>query len=127
MDAPKHTRWPDYASFRIPMDAPKHTRWPDYASFRLFLSCSSASSNFRIFPAMFSRSADLISLLERANICAANFATLAGLTMKAFDEPGGLVRQVLFMPSGGQETTGKLAKYDAVPDNASVPPAHPTI
>merc|ERR1719428_2607987 len=47
--------------------------------------------------------------------------------MNALDEPGGLVRQVLFIPSGGQDTTGNLAKYDAVPDNASVPPAQPTI
>merc|ERR1719353_569145 len=46
--------------------------------------------------------------------------------MNALDEPGGLVRHVLFMPSGGQETTGNLAEYDAVPDKASVPPAHPT-
>merc|ERR1719453_1560295 len=47
--------------------------------------------------------------------------------MKALEEPGGLVRQVLFMPSGGQETTGNVAKYEAVPDRASVPPAQPTI
>merc|ERR1719230_1370595 len=63
---------------------------------------------------------------DPANICAANFATLAGFTMKALDEPGGFVRQVLFIPSGGQETTGKLDKYEAVPDKASVPPAQPT-
>merc|ERR1712193_264091 len=47
--------------------------------------------------------------------------------MKALEDPGGFVRQVLFIPSGGQDTTGNLAKYDAVPDNASVPPAQPTI
>merc|ERR1711904_285703 len=68
-----------------------------------------------------------MSLFLFAKACAANFATLAGLQMKAFEEPGGFVRQVLFIPSGGQETTGNFAKYDAVPDNASVPPAQPTI
>merc|ERR550537_1395753 len=47
--------------------------------------------------------------------------------MKALEDPGGFVRQVLFIPSGGQDTTGNLDKYDAVPDKASVPPAHPTI
>merc|ERR1719506_2170290 len=76
---------------------------------------------------MLASSAVQMSLLRLAKACAANLAMLAGLTMKAFDEPGGLVRQVLFMPSGGQETTGNLARYDAVPERASVPPAHPTI
>jgi len=47
---------------------------------------------------------------ECANICAANFATFAGFRMKALDEPGGFVRQLLFMPSGGQETNGCLDK-----------------
>merc|ERR1712070_667117 len=47
--------------------------------------------------------------------------------MKALEEPGGFVRQVLFMPSGGQETTGNFARYDAVRERASVPPAQPTI
>merc|ERR1719482_2578313 len=47
--------------------------------------------------------------------------------MKALDDPGGFVRQVLFIPSGGHDTTGNLAKYDAVPDSVSVPPAQPTI
>merc|ERR1719247_2263400 len=47
--------------------------------------------------------------------------------MNALEDPGGFVRQVLFIPSGGQDTTGKVAKYDAVPDSASVPPAQPTI
>merc|ERR1711975_27536 len=47
--------------------------------------------------------------------------------MKALEDPGGFVRQGLFIPSGGQDTTGNLDKYDAVPDKASVPPAHPTI
>merc|ERR1711988_375947 len=61
-----------------------------------------------------------------ANTCAANLPMLAGFTMKALEDPGGFVRQVLFMPSGGQETTGNLERYDAVPDKASVPPAQPT-
>merc|ERR1719242_625200 len=47
--------------------------------------------------------------------------------MKALDDPGGFVRQVWFMPSGGQDTTGNLARYEAVPESASVPPAQPTI
>merc|ERR1719440_1277225 len=76
---------------------------------------------------MFVSNVSETSLLRQANICAANFPTLAGFTMNAFEDPGGLVRQVLFMPSGGQDTTGNVARYDAVPDNASVPPAHPTI
>merc|ERR1712216_77441 len=76
---------------------------------------------------MLSSRTSLMSLLLCAKTCAANLAMFAGLQMKAFDDPGGLVRQVLFMPSGGQETTGNLAKYDAVPERASVPPAHPTI
>merc|ERR1712188_137749 len=76
---------------------------------------------------MLSSSECATSLLWRENICAANLPMLAGFTMKALEDPGGFVRQVLFMPSGGQETTGNLAKYEAVPDSASVPPAQPTI
>merc|ERR1711976_786250 len=76
---------------------------------------------------MLASNAASTSLLCFAKSCAANLAMFAGLTINALDEPGGLVRQVLFMPSGGQDTTGNLAKYDAVPDNASVPPAQPTI
>merc|ERR1711953_1517899 len=75
---------------------------------------------------MLASSAALTSGQLEENICAANFAMLFGLTMKALEEPGGLVRQVLFMPSGGQDTTGNLAEYDAVPERASVPPAQPT-
>merc|ERR1712187_799192 len=88
---------------------------------------ASADSNFAIFSLIFASSAAATCSLERENICAANFATLAGFIMKAFEEPGGFVKHVLFMPSGGQETTGKFAKYEAVPDKASVPPAQPTI
>merc|ERR1712146_585716 len=76
---------------------------------------------------MLASSASLMSLLLCANTCAANLAILEGFTMKALDEPGGFVKQVLFIPSGGHDTTGNFAKYDAVPDNASVPPAQPTI
>merc|ERR1711985_210779 len=95
---------------------------------RCFLeSCSSAFSNFVIFSAMEASSACATSLLRCANTWAANLPILAGFTMKALEDPGGFVRQVLFIPSGGQDTTGNLAKYDAVPDNASVPPAQPTI
>merc|ERR1719183_3266697 len=75
---------------------------------------------------MLASSAAETSSLYRANICAANFATLVGLQMKALEEPGGFVRQLLFMPSGGQDTTGNFDEYDAVPDKASVPPAQPT-
>merc|ERR1719440_163332 len=75
---------------------------------------------------MFVSNASETSLLRDANICAANLPMFAGFTMNALEDPGGLVRQVLFMPSGGQETTGKVAKYEAVPDKASVPPAQPT-
>merc|ERR1719375_694484 len=67
------------------------------------------------------------SLLSLANIWAANFPTFAGLQTNAFEDPGGFVKHVWFIPSGGQETTGNVAKYDAVPDRASVPPAQPTI
>merc|ERR1719487_3212545 len=91
------------------------------------VNCASAFSSFVIFSAMLASKASLMSLLLCAKACAANLAMLAGLTMNAFDEPGGLVRQVLFMPSGGHDTTGNLAEYDAVPDKASVPPAQPTI
>merc|ERR1711887_46032 len=95
---------------------------------RCFLvSCSSACSSFVIFSAMLASNAVPTSWLCCAKSCAANLPMLDGFTMKAFDEPGGFVKQVLFMPSGGQETTGNLARYDAVPDKASVPPAHPTI
>merc|ERR1712217_613627 len=76
---------------------------------------------------MLASNATAISLSACANNCAANFATLAGFMMKALDDPGGFVRQVWFMPSGGQDTTGNFAKYDAVPESASVPPAQPTI
>merc|ERR1712048_780808 len=76
---------------------------------------------------MFAFKASATPESHRANSCAANFAMLAGFTMKAFDDPGGLVRQVWFMPSGGQDTTGNFDEYDAVPDKASVPPAQPTI
>merc|ERR1711924_201691 len=94
---------------------------------RCFLaSCSSAFSSFSTFSAMLASSAAATSLSKRAKTCAANLPTLEGLTMKALEDPGGFVRQVLFKPSGGQETTGNLAKYDAVPDKASVPPAQPT-
>merc|ERR1719262_394323 len=98
------------------------------ASFRrrLLASCSSAFSNFTIFSAIEAVRASSISVLCLANICAANLPILAGFTMKALEDPGGFVRQVLFIPSGGQDTTGNFAKYDAVPDNASVPPAQPT-
>merc|ERR1712217_530721 len=88
---------------------------------------ASAASNFVICSLIFASSAAATCSLERENICAANFATLAGFTIKALEEPGGLVRQVLFMPSGGQETTGCLERYDAVPESASVPPAQPTM
>merc|ERR1712048_1171449 len=71
---------------------------------------ASAFSSFVIFSAMLASSAPLISLFLQANTCAANLATLAGFTMNAFDEPGGFVRQVLFIPSGGQETIGNSAK-----------------
>mmetsp|Transcript_9942 Transcript_9942/g.24602 ORF Transcript_9942/g.24602 Transcript_9942/m.24602 type:complete len:315 (-) Transcript_9942:51-995(-) len=48
--------------------------------------------------------------------------------MMALLDPGGLVRQVWFTgPSGGQDTTGNFAWKLAVPDSASVPPAHPMI
>merc|ERR1711862_1067348 len=96
-----------------------YRRWLD--------NSASAASNFMIFSLIFISSAAATCALERENICAANFATLAGFKMKALEEPGGFVRQVLFMPSGGQETTGNFDKYDAVPDRASVPPAQPTI
>merc|ERR1719420_595504 len=91
------------------------------------VSCSSAFSNLVIFSAMLASSASATSLLWRANNCAANLPILAGFTMKALEDPGGLVRQVLFIPSGGQDTTGNFARYDAVPERASVPPAQPTI
>merc|ERR1711907_856533 len=95
---------------------------------RCFLeSCWSAFSSFVIFSAMDASSASATSLLWRANACAANFAILDGFRIKALEDPGGFVRQVIFIPSGGQDTTGNLAKYDAVPDNASVPPAQPII
>merc|ERR1711988_914959 len=76
---------------------------------------------------MLDSSAAATSLFEQANTCAANLPMLEGFTMKALDDPGGFVKQVLFIPSGGHDTTGNFAKYDAVPDRASVPPAQPTI
>merc|ERR1719188_2017303 len=91
-----------------------------------FSSCSSACSSLRIFSAMLASSAAATCGQWFAKYCAANFATFAGLQMKAFDDPGGFVKQVWFWPSGGQETTGNLAKYEAVPESASVPPAQPT-
>merc|ERR1719161_1596256 len=98
------------------------------AAFTVFpVSLASAASNLVIFSAIFASNESEMSLLCFANNWAANLPMLAGLTMKAFEDPGGFVRQVLFIPSGGQETTGKVAKYDAVPDSASVPPAQPTI
>merc|ERR1719456_1141517 len=99
---------------------------PAPASMDFPVSFASADSSFVIFSAMLASKLSYTSLFLFAKACAANFATLAGLQMKAFEDPGGFVKQVLFMPSGGQETTGKLDKYDAVPDSASVPPAQPT-
>merc|ERR1719265_1839137 len=58
------------------------------------VNCASAFSNFVIFSTMFASSVSAISLLWRANTCAANFPMLAGFTMNAFEEPGGLVMQV---------------------------------
>merc|ERR1712083_210378 len=80
-----------------------------------------------IFSRMLASRVALTSGQELAKNCAANFATLAGFIMNAFEDPGGFVKQVLFMPSGGQETTGCLERYDAVPESASVPPAQPTM
>merc|ERR1711988_880974 len=69
------------------------------------VSFESAFTSFSIFSAMAASSASDTSLLDLANICAANLATLEGLQTKALEEPGGLVKQLLFMPSGGQEIT----------------------
>merc|ERR1719161_1840556 len=97
------------------------------AAFTVFpVSLASAASNLVIFSAIFASNLLETSLLRCANNWAANLPMLAGLTMKAFEDPGGFVRQVLFIPSGGQDTTGKWDKYEAVPDSASVPPAQPT-
>jgi len=47
--------------------------------------------------------------------------------MTALEDPGGFLRQVSLGPSGGQEITGNREIKEAVPERASVPPAHPTI
>ena len=53
-------------------------------------------------------------------------AVFPGDLMKELEDPGGLVRQVWFttVTSGGQETTGNTEWKEAVPERASVPPAH---
>merc|ERR1719412_2055625 len=88
-------------------------------------SLASAASNLVIFSSIFFSIASRIVTFDIDKIWAANRAAFAGLQMKALELPGGFVRQVLFMPSGGQLTTGHTAWYDAVPLRASVPPAHP--
>merc|ERR1719199_675870 len=97
------------------------------SNLRFLVSCSSAFSNFVTFSAMAATNACSTSWLCCTKSCAANFPMLAGLQMNAFEEPGGFVRQVWFMPSGGQEITGWIERYEAVPERASVPPAQPTI
>merc|ERR1712072_223152 len=82
----------------------------NHTSLGLRANCSSAFSNFVTLSAMFAWRASAICPQERENICAANLATFAGLIMQALEEPGGFVRQVSLMPSGGQETTGKFAR-----------------
>merc|ERR1711976_638390 len=94
----------------------------NHAKRGFFTSSASAFSSLPILSAMLASKAAAIFASACANSCAANLATLAGFMMYAFDEPGGFVRQVWFMPSGGQDTTGNLDEYDAVPDKASVPP-----
>jgi len=81
-----------------------------YTNLGRLASCSSAFSSLVIFSAMFACTASAIGLLARDIICAANFATLLGFMTYALEEPGGFVRQVSFMKSGGQLTTGKLAE-----------------
>merc|ERR1719311_1545460 len=77
-----------------------------HAAAARFRRPSSASSSFLIFSWVPASRAAATSGLACENTCAANLATLAGLTMKAFEDPGGLVRHDWFIPSGGHETTG---------------------
>jgi len=56
-----------------------------------------------------------------AKNCAANFATFSGFATEELEEPARFVKQELFMPSGGQDTTGNLAKEEATPERASEP------
>lgn len=63
-----------------------------------------------------------------AKVLAQNFAIPSIFGQNPFDEPGGLFRQLMLpSPSGGHEMTGWTLKKEAVPESASVPPAHPTM
>ena len=65
-----------------------------------------------------------MSLLMKLKYWAANLAALSGLSISAFELPGGFFMHDSYSSLlGGQLMTGLAEWNDAMPDRASVPPA----
>lgn len=72
--------------------------WYPLSAFSSFATLTQLLSSSLVFRAG--------TLLEKTWLT--NLTALAGDLMNALDDPGGLVKHELFMPSGGHDTTGQM-------------------